>query len=162
MLLFFKYFMHFLLLVQNPGSRRRHYHTADSKSVVPLMPVTGTVNCGYMVPTSHPANIQNSTSNGGTLNKCSKRHQHLHITNQVRALQLEDECRRPCSNSSSTSDCSSGSHSPPETPSLPLISEVPPDHHFDRGELHALSQRLILIASLLIVVDEYLNPMQTC
>ena len=95
-------------------------------------PLPGTVNYGYVVPSSYPNSINNSASNGSSFNKGSKRH--LQITNQVRALQLEDDSRRPCSNSSSTSDCSSGSHSPPETPSLPLISEVPCDHHLDRGK----------------------------
>ncbi|KAK3911320.1 Zinc finger CCHC domain-containing protein 2 [Frankliniella fusca] len=111
---------------ENAGSRRRHYYASDNKAIVPggQGPPPGTLSYGYMVPSSHPM------SNGGTFHKSNKRHQHLQLTNQVRALQLEDESRRPCSNSSSTSDSSSGSHSPPETPSLPLISEVP---NFDKG-----------------------------
>lgn len=126
------------------SSRRRHYHPSDNKAVPPMQgPLPGTVNYGYMVPSSHPNSINNSASNGSSFNKSSKRH--LQITNQVRALQLEDDSRRPCSNSSSTSDCSSGSHSPPETPSLPLISEVPCDHHIDRGKL--LSSFLPLLFS---------------
>lgn len=116
----------------NESSRRRHYHPSDNKAVSSMQgPLPGTVNYGYVVPSSYPNSINNSASNGSSFNKGSKRH--LQITNQVRALQLEDDSRRPCSNSSSTSDCSSGSHSPPETPSLPLISEVPCDHHLDRG-----------------------------
>ncbi|XP_034244536.1 uncharacterized protein LOC117647116 isoform X3 [Thrips palmi] len=114
------------------SSRRRHYHPSDNKAVPSMQgPPPGTVNYAYMVPSSYPNSINNIGSNGSSFNKGSKRH--LQITNQVRALQLEDDSRRPCSNSSSTSDCSSGSHSPPETPSLPHISEVPCDHHLDRG-----------------------------
>ncbi|XP_026283823.1 uncharacterized protein LOC113210174 isoform X2 [Frankliniella occidentalis] len=110
---------------ESSAPRRRHYYGSDNKVVLPNSqgPPPGTVSYGYVVP-SYPV------SNGGAFHKGNKRNQHLQLTNQVRALQLEDDSRRPCSNSSSTSDCSSGSHSPPETPSLPLISEVP---NFDRG-----------------------------
>lgn len=121
-------------LTESSNSRRRHYYPSDNKGVSPTMlnHPPGTVNYSYVVPSAYSCNSNNSASNGGSgFNKGNKRHQHLQITNQVRGLQLEDD-RRPCSNSSSTSDCSSGSHSPPETPSLPLISEVPPDQ-FDRG-----------------------------
>lgn len=116
---------------ENPGPRRRHFNAPENKAGAHPHYGShshGTVGCGYPMQSSYPVNTNNSTSNG---HKSGKR-QHLQITNQVRALQLEDESKRPASNSSSTSDCSSGSHSPPETPSLPHISEVPPDH-FEKG-----------------------------
>lgn len=129
--------MFFGSLLQSFNPRRRHYYPSDSKGTAAVMQglPPGTVPYSYMVPLSYMGSTHISASNGSpSFHKGNKRHQPLQITNQVRALHLEDDSRRPCSNSSSTSDCSSGSHSPPETPSLPLISEVPSDP-YDRGEL---------------------------